>query len=75
MESAPKSISVEGLTEFGSTFDIGNIEYDIDNRAIQTFRFENSGVAVNKVKISVNSNWGNPNYTCLYRVRVHGREL
>ena len=27
---------------------------------------------VEYVEIQVTSNWGNPNYTCLYRFRVHG---
>jgi SUN domain-containing protein 1/2 len=24
------------------------------------------------IEVRVTSNWGNPNYTCLYRFRVHG---
>lgn len=24
------------------------------------------------VKVKISSNWGNPRFTCMYRVRVHG---
>ncbi|KAK2524824.1 hypothetical protein Q9233_009143 [Columba guinea] len=29
--------------------------------------------AFSYVKFLVKSNWGNPKYTCIYRVRVHGK--
>ncbi|KAJ3217065.1 SUN domain-containing protein 3 [Clydaea vesicula] len=41
---------------------------------IQTFRVENKVEGVRNVIVKVESNWGNENYTCLYRVRVHGQE-
>lgn len=28
--------------------------------------------AFGAVKVKISSNWGNPRFTCLYRVRVHG---
>eukprot|EP00752_Nemacystus_decipiens_P016834 g15066.t1 len=54
---------------------LGGGVYEIDGRPIQTFPMEppkDTKLAVIQVKIL--SNWGNPDYTCLYRVRVHGRE-
>ncbi|KAF8464146.1 hypothetical protein BDZ91DRAFT_730813 [Kalaharituber pfeilii] len=45
-------------------------------RAEQTFSLgidmRKLGVTSDRVVIGVESNWGNSNYTCLYRVRVHG---
>lgn len=32
------------------------------------------GVKFKVIQVKILSNWGNPDYTCLYRLRVHGRE-
>jgi hypothetical protein len=57
-------------------------EYNInddENRSIQTFPVPNAirqlNVPVEQVVFAVGSNWGNNEYTCLYRVRVHGHGL
>uniref|UniRef100_A0A672FT88 SUN domain-containing protein n=1 Tax=Salarias fasciatus TaxID=181472 RepID=A0A672FT88_SALFA len=39
---------------------LGTFSYDQDGDALQTFL------------VTVLSNWGHPDYTCLYRIRVHG---
>ncbi|KAJ3223408.1 Secreted beta-glucosidase sun1 [Clydaea vesicula] len=41
---------------------------------IQSFEVENKLEGVEKVFVKIESNWGNDDYTCIYRVRVHGEE-
>ena len=57
-------------------------EYDVDNeegKTIQTVpvpaAIRRLNVPVEQVVFTVGSNWGNEEYTCLYRVRVHGQGL
>ena len=57
-------------------------EYDINNdegKTIQTVpvpaAIRRLNVPVEQVVFAVASNWGNAEYTCLYRVRVHGQGL
>ena len=57
-------------------------EYDIneeDGRTIQTVpvpaAIRRLNVPVQQVLFVVESNWGNREYTCLYRVRVHGQGI
>ena len=59
----------------GDFVQLGNVEYDIHYKAVQTFRLENSAEYFQKVRFNVESNWGNPNYTCIYRIRIHGQQL
>jgi hypothetical protein len=56
--------------------------YDINNeegRTIQTVpvpaAIRRLNIPIEQVVFAVASNWGNPEYTCLYRVRVHGQGL
>ncbi|CAM9363962.1 unnamed protein product [Hapterophycus canaliculatus] len=54
---------------------LGHGVYDVHGRAIQTFPISSPlGVKFTVIQLKINSNWGNPDFTCLYRVRVHGRE-
>lgn len=57
-------------------------EYDINNgegKTIQTVpvpaAIRRLNVPIEQVVFAVGSNWGNAEYTCLYRVRVHGQGL
>lgn len=57
-------------------------EYDINNdedKTIQTVpvpaAIRRLNIPVEQVIFTVGSNWGNADYTCLYRVRVHGQGL
>ncbi|KAG9104063.1 hypothetical protein FRC06_005763 [Ceratobasidium sp. 370] len=52
-------------------------EYDINATShIQTFAVPDdvraTGIDVGMVIFKVQSSWGDPNFTCIYRVRVHG---
>lgn len=80
--SAPKDCRVSGwlgdidmetetmplLTEFS---------YDLDRSNAQTFDIADSAHSglVNTVRLDFNSNHGSSSHTCIYRFRVHGREL
>uniref|UniRef100_A0A493SWR2 SUN domain-containing protein n=1 Tax=Anas platyrhynchos platyrhynchos TaxID=8840 RepID=A0A493SWR2_ANAPP len=73
--SAPKDFSVyvsRGLKEERDEEGLllGRFTYDQDGNPIQTFLLEvRRGAAV---RLRVLSNWGHPEYTCIYRFRVHG---
>ncbi|ORY94638.1 UNC-like C-terminal-domain-containing protein [Syncephalastrum racemosum] len=76
--SAPKDIVVYGLLNykygfFRDTYEktrLGAATYDIHNNfTIQTFSFEMLRFSTFKaVLLQIESNWGNPDYTCLYRL-------
>ncbi|KAJ0177062.1 hypothetical protein K1T71_007071 [Dendrolimus kikuchii] len=87
IESAPKNFSVYGLH---SEVDpephlFGDYMYDANGTAIQYFpvkypKMTNIGgvdypVAYDTIELRVESNHGNPTYTCVYRFRVHGNPL
>ena len=82
--SAPKDISIFGLnseSDDPGTL-LGNFSYDMggNGMTLQTYPMEN--LAQNEREIDpsfryiafvVHSNHGNNEYTCLYRIRVHGQ--
>ncbi|XP_026528047.1 sperm-associated antigen 4 protein-like [Notechis scutatus] len=73
--SALKDFSIYGLNdETKEEILLGTFMYDTEKELIQTFQLKNEQEkAFQYVKIKVQSNWGNPEYTCIYRVRVHGK--
>uniref|UniRef100_A0A2K5D806 Sad1 and UNC84 domain containing 5 n=1 Tax=Aotus nancymaae TaxID=37293 RepID=A0A2K5D806_AOTNA len=51
---------------------LGAFQFQPEN-TIQMFPLQNQPArAFSAVKVKITSNWGNPGFTCLYRVRVHG---
>ncbi|CAM9557981.1 unnamed protein product [Ectocarpus fasciculatus] len=75
--SAPKELEVVwGMRKKNDNFPakLGSAVYDVDGRPIQTFPIEPKGVPFKLIQFKILSNWGNPDYTCLYRLRVHGRD-
>lgn len=85
ISSAPKSFLVYGLaseTDDPGTL-LGSFVYDIDSEnytPLQTFQIRYSDKTDAKEKLRfgmvsfvVNENYGNENFTCLYRFRVHGQ--
>ncbi|KAM4841700.1 SUN domain-containing protein 5 isoform 4-T4 [Thomomys bottae] len=73
LDTAPKDFVIYGMesTSKEEVF-LGAFQFQPEN-TIQMFPLQNDpprGFGAVKVKIS--SNWGNPRFTCLYRVRVHG---
>ncbi|ETE68895.1 SUN domain-containing protein 5, partial [Ophiophagus hannah] len=73
--SALKDFLIYGLNdEIKEEILLGTFMYDTEKELIQTFQLKNEQEkAFQYVKIKVQSNWGNPEYTCIYRVRVHGK--
>lgn len=75
IDSAPKQFEVYGLKNETDKEPIllGSFRYDYDGEPLQFFEAVNSeGLVFETIELRVLSNHGNPNYTCLYRFRVHG---
>nr|XP_048690181.1 SUN domain-containing protein 2 isoform X1 [Caretta caretta]XP_048690192.1 SUN domain-containing protein 2 isoform X1 [Caretta caretta]XP_048690202.1 SUN domain-containing protein 2 isoform X1 [Caretta caretta] len=76
--SAPKDFAVFGLDEEGQQEGIvlGQFTYNQDGDPIQTFHLEGEDVGTFQVvELRILSNWGHPEYTCIYRFRVHGEPV
>ena len=54
---------------------LGIMTYDINGPALQTMNVGAAGVPVDVLHVRFLSNWGNPDLTCVYRIRVHGDEV
>uniref|UniRef100_A0A8C6TKQ7 Sad1 and UNC84 domain containing 1 n=1 Tax=Neogobius melanostomus TaxID=47308 RepID=A0A8C6TKQ7_9GOBI len=73
--SAPRNFTVFGLDDEYQEEGIllGNYIYQEDGESLQTFPVnEPNEKAFQIIEVRVLSNWGHPDYTCVYRVRVHG---
>ncbi|XP_060705384.1 SUN domain-containing protein 2 isoform X2 [Hemiscyllium ocellatum] len=77
ISSAPRDFSVYGLDEIREEgLLLGHYTYDQDGDSIQTFQAQNKELGTFRViELKVNNNWGHPEYTCLYRFRVHGEPV
>ncbi|XP_073736391.1 SUN domain-containing protein 5 isoform X4 [Callorhinus ursinus] len=73
LDTAPKDFVIYGME--GSPREevfLGAFQFQPEN-IIQMFQLQNQlARAFGAVKVKISSNWGNPRFTCLYRVRVHG---
>ncbi|XP_055518974.1 SUN domain-containing protein 2-like isoform X2 [Leucoraja erinacea] len=75
IRSAPQDFSVYGLDDENQAEGVllGQYTYNVEGDSIQMFEVQNKDAAAYKViELRVNSNWGHPEYTCIYRFRVHG---
>lgn len=74
IDSAPKEFEVYGLRNETDQepVKIAHFKYDYDGEPLQFFSADNQGLVFEMIELRVLSNHGNPNYTCLYRFRVHG---
>ncbi|NXA25859.1 SUN2 protein, partial [Ibidorhyncha struthersii] len=73
--SAPKDFAVYGLKEEREEEGVllGQFTYNHDGDPIQTFYLEGDAMGTYQlVELRILSNWGHPEYTCIYRFRVHG---
>ncbi|CAN9508834.1 unnamed protein product [Ophioblennius macclurei] len=73
--SAPRDFTVYGLEQESDENGmlLGTYTYNQDGEALQTFAVtEDTEETFQIVEVRILSNWGHPDYTCLYRIRVHG---
>ncbi|KAJ6593033.1 hypothetical protein B0H19DRAFT_911617, partial [Mycena capillaripes] len=68
------------LPKFPEYIRIASFRYDIHSRNnVQTFpvdaEIRSLGIDFGVVVLVINSNWGKDEYTCLYRIRVHGQQI
>ncbi|XP_030634052.1 SUN domain-containing protein 2-like [Chanos chanos] len=76
IDSAPRDFAVYGMSSEneGGTL-LGRFTYDREGESIQTFKLPDTQEhkICNMVELHILSNWGHPEYTCVYRFRVHGK--
>ncbi|XP_059689522.1 sperm-associated antigen 4 protein-like [Gavia stellata] len=75
VSSAPRDFTVSGLDEEGEDETLlGTFTYAVHKEPTQTFPLQNGNPrAFRFLKLGIQSNWGKPGYTCIYRVQVHGK--
>ncbi|GER41630.1 SUN domain-containing protein [Striga asiatica] len=84
--SAPKHCRVSGWMqgEYSSDLEVhsskmillAEFAYDLEKSNAQTFEVKaDTSNLVDTIRLDVTSNHGSALYTCIYRLRVHGREL
>ncbi|KAE9524929.1 hypothetical protein AGLY_014979 [Aphis glycines] len=74
IRSAPKDFSIWGLKhESDSNGEIlGKYQFTVDGPSLQYFSAERTDNVYPIVELRIESNHGHDEYTCLYRIRVHG---
>uniref|UniRef100_A0A8C6EBW6 SUN domain-containing protein 3 n=1 Tax=Moschus moschiferus TaxID=68415 RepID=A0A8C6EBW6_MOSMO len=75
ISSAPNEFSVYGILKQceGEEVFLGQFVYNKTGTTVQTFALQHEVPEfLLCVKLKILSNWGHPDYTCLYRFRVHG---
>ena len=71
--SAPSHMSLSGVREEEAVTPLLNFTYSTSGEPVQTFWLaEPSRESWQLVELEVHNNHGHPDYTCLYRLRVHG---
>ncbi|KAF0311666.1 SUN domain-containing protein 1 [Amphibalanus amphitrite] len=74
IDSAPRHCSVLAVTDDGEPATLlASFEYSAAGPPLQRFAATPTDRPVSAVELRVISNWGHPEYTCLYRFRVHGQ--
>uniref|UniRef100_UPI00358EA368 SUN domain-containing protein 2-like isoform X2 n=1 Tax=Myxine glutinosa TaxID=7769 RepID=UPI00358EA368 len=75
IDSAPRDFSVYGLEDESQEEgdELGHYIYEKDGEPLQSFAVQfPTDKPFRAVELRIFSNWGHPEYTCLYRFRVHG---
>jgi len=77
IDSAHKGFQVYGLTNVVEVEGdrLGSYEYqDLEDHPLQKFEIQVANPSSYEyIRLHISSNHGNPNYTCIYRFRVHGK--
>ncbi|KDR17830.1 Unc-84-like protein A [Zootermopsis nevadensis] len=73
--SAPKDMSVWGLKCLDDEEEtlLGQFNYDNTGGRVQYFEIKDIGKSFSIVEFKIHSNHGDPRFTCVYRIRVHGK--
>ncbi|NWT91209.1 SPAG4 protein, partial [Urocynchramus pylzowi] len=73
--SSGRGLALAGAQDREEETLLGVFTYNVEKNPTQTFPLKNMLLprAFSHVKLLVKSNWGNPWYTCIYRVKVHGK--
>eukprot|EP01097_Dermamoeba_algensis_P000307 TRINITY_DN1111_c0_g1_i4.p1 TRINITY_DN1111_c0_g1~~TRINITY_DN1111_c0_g1_i4.p1 ORF type:complete len:308 (-),score=103.71 TRINITY_DN1111_c0_g1_i4:158-1081(-) len=75
VQSAPKTFQVWGYKDLDDKrVLLGSFNFDVYSYARRTFPLEKTGI-FRFITLEVTSNFGHPDYTCIYRFRVHGSPL
>ncbi|OXU24738.1 hypothetical protein TSAR_013127 [Trichomalopsis sarcophagae] len=75
IDSAPKAFNVLGQIDNQYVM-IDTFVYKNNGQSLQSFAVtkpETKSFPFKKVILEILSNWGNPDYTCIYRFKVHGK--
>ena len=74
IHSAPNTLSLSGVGPGDSLASLLNFTYSASGEPVQTFWLgeESQRSRYETVELTVHKNHGHPEYTCLYRLRVHG---
>ena len=74
IHSAPHTLSLSGVGQGDSLSSLLNFTYSAAGEPVQTFWLgeEAQQSRYETVELTVHKNHGHPEYTCLYRLRVHG---
>ncbi|XP_030645614.1 SUN domain-containing protein 2-like [Chanos chanos] len=78
IDSAPRDFAVYGMSSVNEAGNLlGKFSYDREGESVQTFKLPNSPEQriYKMVELRILNNWGHPEYTCVYRFRVHGEPL
>jgi len=72
LSSAPQNVEVFdhvlGKSLLNATYSISDT-----SSSLQIYSMTNGVLpVVSKLRLEIHSNWGHPDYTCIYRVRIHG---
>ncbi|XP_034148346.1 SUN domain-containing protein 1-like isoform X1 [Esox lucius] len=74
IKSAPKEFAIYGMsTEQGEGSLLGTFTYDQAGDSLQMFEMPRLNNVYQFVELHVLQNWGDEDYTCLYRFHVHGK--
>lgn len=76
-EELPSEPVLKNLPRQTQFLRLASVTYDVNNPShIQTFsipkEIQDLGIDIGVVVFEIEDNWGDDQYTCLYRVRVHG---
>lgn len=77
INSAPRLFEVRALENPNAdeSWLLGEFEYDKNGDTIQLFKFNKPNRPTEYIEFNILDNHGNEEFTCLYRIRVHGKKI